>query len=135
MVDNIPEYYAAYIRDNVTFANVYSNIDPTRNWNGETIVEIGEPDEATFVPFISGDYLIKHTIVATCRAQTRDVAGRNMQGVKSLLVNLNELLLKNNEIEAWSIENEGATPDIRGIVAGDSFYGYLEFSITEKKRN
>lgn len=135
MRDNIPDFFAAYIKDNVADANVFSNIDPTRNWNGESIVEIGEPEEAKFTTFLDGEYIVEHKIVATCRAETRDAAQRYLQGVKNLIVNINDKLLKNNDIYAWSFESEGATPDIRGIIAGESFYCYLEFSIMEKKRN
>ena len=37
-------------------------------------------------------------------------------------------------IDDWTIEDEGTTPDIRGLVLGESFYWFLDFKIKEPRR-
>lgn len=132
MIDNYPEFFAQYVRENAPGVNVYSNIDPARNWNGETIVEIGESEEKESTWFISGNCLIDSKIVVTVRAQTFREAGAFLKGIKRLINRASDLLIENGEIDAWSVESWGETPDIRGIVAGESFYSYYEIKLSER---
>lgn len=134
-MENYPEFYAQYVRENAADANVYSNIDPARNWDGETIVEIGEQDVQEITWFISGNCLIDRKILIACRSQTRDAARQYLRLIRRLIDRASELLRDEGEIETWCVEDEGATPDIRGIVAGESFYSYYEIKLTEKKND
>lgn len=130
---NIPEYVAAYLGQFYPNSSIFSTVDPTREWTGALMIEIGEPDEAETITFINADTQTTHKVVATARANTKEEARTVTQTLRRIIAEaLNSL---HDEIYTWNFEGAGTVPDVRGVVSGESFYGYLELTIIERSNN
>jgi hypothetical protein len=125
------EYFAERARSAFSDLTVYSNVDPTREWNGAATLEFNEPDEPTTRVLLSGVAQTDRTIFAIVRAvSTADVETFSAR-VRDFCVATCDALQKSGDVYAWSIDGAAVVADSRGIVEGESFYGYVEITITE----
>ena len=132
---NYCEYFADLARDAFPECAVYSNVDPTREWNGTPTLEFNEPDEPTTRGFLSGFALTTRTLYMIARAATTTGAEELASRLYDFAVSRASALQANGAVHAWSIANAGTSSDVRGIVEGESFYGYLEITLTERVKN
>lgn len=129
---NWAERLADDLRGVVTNADVYSNVDPTREWGGRRTVEVNV-NSVTCIPLMRGGAYLDHNIVIACRALTYDAAA----GLASeIWQNLDDILdgyvATRKALDAMSKGVE-ISPDVRGIVEGASFYGVINIVIVTKE--
>ena len=106
----------------------YSYCNPEREYNGETLIEVNENDYRVRT-LISGSEYREYDLVISVRTQTYDDADALIQTVMELV---SEYLKTEGAGYVWN--EEGVTADARGIVEGESFYGYAEFTVNETVR-
>ena len=125
------EWLAEQIRPLAVPYPVYSICDPTREYDGEVLIEFNE-NEYKVQTLLSGDDIRTHNLVAACRSPTFELSSALIENIKKLI----EEILTNEENEGGLLsfvwDETGVSADIRGIVEGESFYGYSEFTITER---
>lgn len=122
---NYCEWLADKIRPLTAPYPVYSYCNPDREYNGEVLIEFNE-NEYNVRTLISGAELREYKLVVSCRAPTYELANYLTRRLLSVL----EIVLEENGVSfAW--DEEGVTADVRGIVEGESFHGYAEFTIHE----
>ena len=114
---------------------VYSNVDTTREWNGSATIEFNEPDEPETRTTLSGAAFVTHSVYAIVRTKTHDEADSFLTQLSGFCAVTAEDLFSNHTIHAWAIDELGTTADSRGIVEGESFYGYVKVLLTEKITN
>ena len=115
-----------------TVAVVYSNVDPAREWNGATTVEFNEPNEPQTQTCLSGSDATSHDVYAIVRAATYSEAEEFKALLRDVCEEIAASLTSENTIYAWAIAESGVTADARGIVEGESFYGYVHITLTER---
>lgn len=121
------EYLAERIRPQAIPYPVYSYCNPDREYNGETLVEFNE-NEYDVRTTITGAEYREHKLVVSCRTPTYEESDALTRAVMGLI---EEILDPIDGIEyCW--DEEGVEADVRGIVEGESFHGYAEFTINEK---
>lgn len=121
---NWAQYLAEQLRPIVSPYPVYSYCNPAREYNGETLVEFNENEQLTQT-LLNGDELRQIKLVVSCRAPKYEQAAALIEATMKAL----EEVLQ-NVVFYW--EEEGVDPDVRGIVEGESFHGYAQFTILEK---
>lgn len=127
------EYFAERARSEFSDLTVYSNVDPTREWNGATTLEFNEPDEPTTRTFLAGSALVSRNVYMIVRAATTSDLDELTTRLYDFAIEQAAALQASGTVHSWSIENSGSTPDSRGIVEGESFYGYVEITLVERK--
>ena len=118
------EYLAEKLRPHVAPYPVYSYCNPDREYNGEILFEFNENDYVVRT-LISGDERRQYRLVVSCRAPSYEKANALIGETRKIL----DKILDNVSF-CW--DEEGVEADVRGIVEGESFHGYAEFSIFEK---
>lgn len=119
------EWLADKIRPLTAPYPVYSYCNPDREYNGEVLIEFNE-NEYNVRTLISGAELREYKLVVSCRAPTYELANYLTRRLLSVL----ETVLEENGVSfAW--DEDGVTADVRGIVEGESYHGYAEFTIIE----
>lgn len=113
--------------------SVYSNVDPSREWNGATSIEFNEPDEPKIISSVFGYEYATRSVYAIVRSASTTEAESMANELAEICATIASALLELEQIYAWSIDESGTTADARGIVEGESFYGYVKISITERK--
>lgn len=131
---NYPEILAARFKKLFPKTAVYSNVDPAREWQGTTTIEFTETD-ATRERYISGASRRVVSLSAAIRAENQREAANVGVALKTLLICTLSDWSGGGYIRSYSIEDEGTTPDARGVVLGESFYWYIDFKIEEHKYN
>lgn len=121
------EYLAERLRPRATPFPVYSYCNPDREYNGETLIEFNE-NEYVVRTFLSGDEQREYRLVVSCRTPTYEESNRLVREAMRLI----EEILRDVENVSLVWTEEGVEADVRGIVEGESFHGYAEFSIFEK---
>lgn len=124
------EWLAEKIRPLVDPYPVYSYCNPLREYNGETLIEFNENDYSVKT-LLSGDEILTHKMVASCRTPTfeySEIMARNLRAL------INGILKEETALglEWFAFDETGVTADARGIVEGESFHGYVEFTVTER---
>lgn len=107
---------------------VYSYCNPDREYNGETLIEFNE-NEYKVRTLLSGTELREYNLVVSCRTPTYEGANRLIREMMKIIENVLRSIPGEGSF-AW--DEEGVEADIRGIVEGESFHGYAEFTIVEK---
>lgn len=128
---NISKYLAGLLRGVFPSASIYDNIDPTREFTGALMVEIGETSEPETQTFLSGETVTTRRIYAAIRATTVEESAEASDVIREKIANALDDAPA-GYIFAWSEESAGTSPDIRGIVCGESFYSFIEYSIIER---
>lgn len=122
---NYCEWLADKIRPLTAPYPVYYYCNPDREYNGEVLIEFNE-NEYNVRTLISGAELREYKLVVSCRAPTYEFANYLTRRLLSVL----ETVLEESGVSfAW--DEEGVTADVRGIVEGESYHGYAEFTIHE----
>ena len=122
------EYLAQALRPRATPFPVYSYCNPDRDYNGETLIEFNE-NEYVVRTFLSGDEMREYRLVVSCRTPSYEESNRLVREAMRMI----EEILRDVENVSLVWTEEGVEADVRGIVEGESFHGYAEFSIFEKK--
>lgn len=112
---------------------VYSNLDPSREWAGAPMIELSTR-EISQQNFLSGDYQTTHALSALMRCESESVASATVDELVTIIDKSLEALRSRGQIAGFTLEQSGVTPDARGVVSGESFYGYVDFTLTEKIR-
>lgn len=129
---SLTERLAAYLEEYFPDVPVYSEIDPNREWNGSAMIEIGEPDDPEFLTFLDGTMQTTRTLYATVRAATQGEAATAADTLETNLKTALESEETQGNIYTWAVDAKDVTPDARGVVSGESFYGYIEFTVIER---
>ena len=111
---------------------IYSNVDPTREFNGATSIEVNV-NSVERVPLISGGSFVDYNVVIACRALTFDAAAALAVDVKDKVATIIDALVADNSIVSGVLTSLEVTPDLRGITEGESFYGVINLTLTEKE--
>ncbi len=111
---------------------IYSNVDPAREWNGETSIEFAETDAATD-KYITGETRRRLMFAVAVRSETQEEAAGAGKEIRRILKETLTEMENNRVFECWTLEEEGTTPDARGLTVGESFYWFQNFTITEFK--
>jgi hypothetical protein len=111
---------------------IYSNVDPTREFNGATSIEVNV-NSVERVPLISGGAFVDYNVVIACRALTFDAAAALAVDVKDKVATIIDALVADNSIVSGVLTSLEVTPDLRGITEGESFYGVINLTLTEKE--
>lgn len=125
------EWLADQLRPLVVPYPVYSTCNPVREYNGEVLVEFNENEYSTQT-LLSGDEIRTHKLVVSCRSPTFDLSDQLIVGIKEILDGILIEEEKTGDLLSYCWDETGVTADVRGIVEGESFYGYSEFTITER---
>ena len=112
--------------------DVFSNVDPAREWVGKTTIEVNV-NAIERVNLISAGAFVDNQIVVACRALTYDVAAALTVELKDAIAELITSYKLANTINDGVITGSEVTPDIRGITEGASFYGVVNLTITTKE--
>ena len=128
---NYCEYFANELKKIFPSFEVYSNIDPTREFVGNPILEFSEVSSET-IRFITGSKRKELSLSMAARAADQTKAFKIGQRVRSIVESLIEDLV-GRTLDGWVEIDEGVVPDARGITLGESFYWYMDFKILEKK--
>lgn len=129
---NYCSYLAADTTTNFPNFEVYSNVDPAREWNGTPTIEFNEPDDPKTTSTISGAAIVTRSVYAIARTESCEDAETVLFELCERCTKALDALLKTGTIDAFAIDERGITADVRGIVEGESFYGYVKFLITER---
>ena len=127
---NYTEILAAKFRDRLPGWEVYSAVDPSREWNGTPTVEFIETDSTT-ENYISGASRKRVALAVAVRAEAREAAEAIGDGIKIALAETLDEIKNSGVFENWAFVGSGTTPDARGVATGESFYWYLDFHIVE----
>lgn len=127
---NYTEILAEYLRPRVPAFLVFSNVDPAREWNGTPTIEFMETDAET-KKYISGQTQRAVNVSMAVRAETEETASEIGRSLKADVGDALDWLAERQEIQTWTFEEEGTTPDARGVASGESFYWYLDIRILE----
>lgn len=111
---------------------VYSNVDPTREYNGGKSIEFNVQSFET-TPLLSGGFYYDFQLVAACRAKTFEEAAELVDELREALGPEFASLIQSGALYAAFITSHEVTPDARGLIEGESFYGLLYFNLTEKE--
>lgn len=111
---------------------IYSNVDPAREWTGAASIEINV-NAVNRVALISGGAFLDYQVVVACRALTFDAADDLATTLKEKVETLIDSYIANLSIIDGVITSQEVAPDIRGINEGESFYGLLNVTLTEKE--
>lgn len=111
---------------------IYSNVDPTREFNGATSIEVNV-NSVERVPLISGGAFVDYNVVVACRALTFDDAAALAVDVKDKVAAIIDALVADNSIISGVLTSLEVQPDLRGITEGESFYGVINLTLTEKE--
>ena len=129
---NWAEQLATDLASSVDDVVIYSNVDPAREFNGASTVEINV-NAVNRVPLISGGAFLDYQVVIACRAITYDDANDLAVEIKGDVETLIDSYKSAKTIVDGVVTALTIDPDIRGINEGESFYGVLNVTITEKE--
>lgn len=128
----LKELAGYYAGDNWT---VYDNVDPARVWDGEPTIEFARRGVET-TPYLSGDYSEATQLSLFTRAETETKADEAARAVFARVVTVAlDALLKTDKISGYRIDRQGVFADERGASIGESFSGFVDFTIFEEVVN
>lgn len=129
---NLTELLAENMRIRFPGALIYSNVDPTREWNGTPTVEFIETDRVT-QNYISSAFRTRIAAAMAIRAETEEEAAEYGEFLKIALFETLDEIKNRGDFESWAFVGSGTTPDARGVATGESFYWYLDFHVLERR--
>ena len=133
-ITSYPVYFAerARIRYPSAAERIYSNVDPSREWTGEGTLEFTESADAATTTFISGGTRTRRALSMAARVPTEEIANSVGEALRDFIKTELEELKTARLIIAWTMDPPGVLADARGLAIGESFYCYIDFSITEQ---
>lgn len=111
---------------------IYSNVDPAREFNGAATIEINV-NSVERVPLINGGAFVDYNVVIACRALTFDAAAALAANVETQTRIIIGGWIADKSIISGMITSVEIQPDLRGITEGESFYGVINLTLTEKE--
>ena len=127
---NWPEKLANDLSDVISDVPIYSNVDPNRAYVGGETVEFNV-QKLENIPLLSGGVFKIYSIVAACRALTFGKADELLNRIRDTIVPILQGYTQNELATNAFASTSEITPDVRGIIEGESFYGLLNIVITE----
>ena len=128
---NWPERIASDLANAFDGVPVYSNVDPNREYNGGKTIEFNV-QRLQSVPTLSGAIFYDFDLIAACRAPNFDDANALVEELHAALDPLLRSYVETLGVVAFITAHE-IQADARGLIEGESFYGLLNFKITEKE--
>lgn len=128
---NWPERIASDLATAFDGVPVYSNVDPNREYNGGKTVEFNVQRLET-TPTLSGAIFYDFQLVGACRAPSYAEALTLAEALHETLASLLRVYLSESLLETFVLSYTEIQADARGLIEGESFYGLLYFTITEK---
>lgn len=129
---NFPERLATDLSSSLEGIDVYSNVDPTREWNGAATVEINT-NSTERTPLITSGFYVNHNVVIACRAGTYDEANTLAETTKDALFTILTTYKTTNVVLDWVFTAQDVQPDVLGINEGASFYGLINITLTTRE--
>lgn len=111
---------------------VYSDANPTRVWTGEKTIEFGRRGSTT-TPYISGDSSTSTqlSLFTRCKKEVDAEAAASRVYYDVVVVAL-DALVQSGQINGFTIEKIGTFADERGATIGETFSGFVDFTIYEE---
>lgn len=117
--------------DDVDDADVYSDVDPQRRFEGRTLIEVGL-QSVDCQTFIDGDFRRTFNYSIFIRAKEYAEAFERAWRIASYVVKRFLIQKKTSgDLDSYIIQNVGVETDVIERTAGASFTGYLQFKIIE----
>lgn len=117
--------------DDVDDADVYSDVDPQRRFEGRTLIEVGL-QKVECKSFIDGDIRRTFNYSIFIRAKEYAEAFERAWRLASYVVKRFLTQKKTTgDLDSYIIQNVGVETDVIERTAGASFTGYLQFKIIE----
>lgn len=117
--------------DDVDDADVYSDVDPQRRFEGRTLIEVGL-QKVECKSFIDGDIRRTFNYSIFIRAKEYAEAFERAWRIASYVVKRFLTQKKTaGDLDSYIIQNVGVETDVIERTAGASFTGYLQFKIIE----
>lgn len=114
---------------------VYDNADPTRVWSGRKTIEFARRGIET-TPYLSGDYSERTLLAIFTRTDSEDAAYEAAQAIfKRVVETALDALISSERISGYTIDRAGVFADERGTSVGESFSGFVDFTIYEEIAN
>ena len=111
---------------------VYDNADPTRVWSGRNTIEFARRG-VEITPYLSGDYSRRTELSIFTRAGAEQAADEAAQAVfKRVVETTLDALVKAETISGYTVDRSGVFADERGTSIGESFSGFVDFTIFEE---
>lgn len=130
---NWPEKLANDLSNSFECVDVYSNVDPNREYNGGKTIEFNVQRLDT-LPTITSAILYDFQLLAACRAPSYSEALALVNAAREELKPLLDGYVDSGDAVSTFISTQEVTPDARGLIEGESFYGLLNFAIQEIER-
>lgn len=127
---NWPEKLANDLSDVIPDVPIYSNVDPNRDYMGGKTVEFNV-QKLENAPLLSGGVFKIYSIVAACRDLTYGKADELLNQIRGALEPILQGYTRDELAMNAFVSTSEITPDARGIIEGESFYGLLNIVITE----
>ena len=124
------ELFAATVRARFPEFLVFSNADANREWTGTPTVEFVEVD-ATTETFLDGRSQQTRRFTCACRAATQTDAVALAATLRQKVADFCVELKQDGKIAFWTLDDFGTLPDERGFVVGETFYGFVDFTILD----
>lgn len=110
---------------------IYSNVDPSREWTGRTTIEIASTDNEP-TQTISGAVIYETTLTVCIRAVTKTYADLLAISLSDRLADVMKEMKEQSLIDSYTYTRRGSIPDARGLALGESFYSFLDFNLIKK---
>ena len=117
--------------DDVDDADVYSDVDPQRRFEGRTLIEVGL-QKVECKSFIDGD--IRRTFNYSIFIRAKEYAEAFERAWRLASYTVKRFLTQKKtagDLDSYIIQNVGVETDVIERTAGASFTGYLQFKIIE----
>lgn len=111
---------------------IYSNIDPSRNFNGRWSLEFAEREIQT-INYITGATRARRRLTAAVRAASDVQAAALAEDFRPFLLEILSQGKADGRFSDYAIEQEEIGADARGLSIGESFYAFIDFVIVENK--
>ena len=129
---NFPERLTTDLASSLDGVSVYSNVDPTREWNGAKTVEINT-NSTQRTPLITSGFYVDYNVVIACRAGTYDDANTLANTIMGALLSVLTTYKSTNVVLDWVFTSQDVQPDVLGINEGASFYGLINITLTTRE--
>lgn len=117
--------------DDVDDADVYSDVDPQRRFEGRTLIEVGL-QKVECKSFIDGD--IRRTFNYSIFIRAKEYAEAFERAWRLASYTVKRFLTQKKtagDLDSYIIQNVGVETDVIERTAGATFTGYLQFKIIE----
>lgn len=108
--------------------NVFSDVAPTRRFEGVATLEVGElASESTFD--VEGAETVEVKCALYLRAPSKPEAKRLLRGAERVVVRALDRLKEADALDDWTKESAAVYPDVEGGIALESFCAEFVFFV------